>query len=101
MKQTFVISTWYGADSYIQAAKLEANNGYNPEKYGHDFSRVGVKKQETALSYLAGWKQQAIEKGLQFLYRTYCREDAQYEITSTPDGYNKKEVVASGFMKDL
>lgn len=96
MKHTFIISTWYGADSYIQAAKMEINNGHNPEKYGHDFSRLPVKKKETALEYLRGWKKQAIEKGLQFLYSTYCREDAQYEIASTD-----KLVVARGWMKDL
>lgn len=101
MKQTFIVKTWYGAETYIQAAKKEVNNGYSPENCGHDFSRLTVKKKETALEYLKGWKKQAIEKGWQFLYRTYCREDARYEIVSTPDGYNEEEIVASGWMRDL
>lgn len=76
MKPTLIVSTWYGAETYLQAARMEADNGHNPEKYGHDFNRLPVKKKETALEYLKGWKKQAIEKGLQSLYRTYCREDA-------------------------
>ena len=101
MKQTFIIHHWYGAPTYIEAARRDANEGYNPEEYGHDFNRVGVKKVETALHYLKSWKQQAVERGMEFLYRTLTHSDAHYEIIATPDGYNPGDVVASGMMKDL
>ena len=101
MKQTFIIQHWYGAPTYIEAARRNVNEGYNPQEYGTDFNRVGVKKVETALRYLKSWKQQAIERGMQSLFRTLTRQDARYEIVATPDGYNLGEVVASGMMKDL
>lgn len=100
-KQTFIVSTWYGATSYIEAARKEANEGYNPEKYGHDFYRLSCKKLETALKYLAAWKAQAKEKGLNFLYRDLLQDGAQYMIMTTPDGYNEKDVVAAGYMSEL
>lgn len=101
MKQTFIIRHWYGAQKYIEAARRNVNEGYNPEEYGTDFNRVGVKKVETALRYLKSWKRQAIEWGMESLFRTLTRPDARYEIIATPDGYNLGEVVASGMMKDL
>jgi len=101
VKQTFVIQHWYGAPTYIEAARRNMNEGYNPQEYGTDFNRVGVKKVETALRYLKSWKQQAVERGMEFLYRTLTRPDAHYEIIATPDGYHLGDVVASGMMKDL
>lgn len=101
MKQTFIIQHWYGAPTYIEAARKNLNEGYAPEKYGTDFNRVGCKRKETALAYLANWKRQAIESGWEKLYRTLCRDDARYEIIATPDGYHLGDVVASGMMKDL
>ena len=100
-KQTFIIQHWYGAPTYIEAARREANEGHNPQEYAHDFNRVGVKKVETALRYLKGWRDQAVEKGMQFLFGTLTRPDAHYEIIATPDGYNLGDVVAFGMMKDL
>ena len=76
-------------------------NAYNPKEYDHDFNRVSVKLVKTALRYLAGWRRQAIECGLQSLYATLCRDDARYQIIATPDGYHTTEVVAEGWMKDL
>ena len=29
MKQTFIIQHWYGAPTYIEAARRDANEGYN------------------------------------------------------------------------
>ena len=100
-KQTFIIQHWYGAPSYIEAARRNVNEGYHPEEYGTDFNRVGCKRVETALGYLRGWRDQANERGLQLLYRTLTRPDAHYEIIATPDGYHEGDVVASGMMKDL
>ena len=84
-KQTFIIQHWYGAGTYIEAARKSVN-AYNPQEYDHDFNRVSVKHVKTALRYLAGWRKQAIERGMQGLYRTLCRDDARYQIIATPDG---------------
>lgn len=100
-KQTFIIQHWYGAPTYIEAVRREANEGHNPQEHGHDFNRVGVKRVETALKYLKGWRDQARECGWNFLYGTLLRDDAHYEIIATPDGYHCGNVVASGMMKDL
>ena len=99
MKQTFIIQHWYGAPTYIEAARREINEGHNPEKYGYDFNRVGCKRLETALQYLRGWREQA--RSYSYLYGTLLRDDARYEIIETPDGYHLGKVVASGMMKDL
>ena len=100
-KQTYIIQHWYGAPTYIEAARRNVNEGYNPEKYGTDFNRVSVKKVETALRYLAGWRRQAKEQGFEVLYQTLIRDDAHYQIIATPDGYHCENVVAEGMMKDL
>lgn len=66
-----------------------------------DFFRVGCKRAETALRYLKGWKQQALDKGLKSLYNVFFEEGATYSIVATPDGYHKTETVLSGKMCDL
>ena len=88
MKQTFIIKL---------NKKNKTVNGQNV----YDFFRVSCKKKETALKYLKGWKQQAIEKGFESLYKCFFCEGAYYEIIETPDGYHETDVVLSGFMKDL
>lgn len=88
MKQTFIIKVNGRKDSPLF-----------PKYY--DFWRVGCKKKETALKYLKGWKQQAIEKGYEKLFKCFFVEGAQYEIVATPDGYNEAETVLSGYMNDL
>lgn len=100
-KQTFIIQHWYGAETYIEAARREVNEGHNPKEHNHDFNRVGCKRVETALKYLANWRKQAKEYGYKTLFGTLTRDDAHYEIIETPDGYNCGAVVASGMMKDL
>lgn len=87
-KQTYVVKHWYGADNYLDAEK-------------NDFNRVSCKRVSTALRYLAGWRRQAKELGLEKLYDTLCRDDAHYEIVATPNGWDGTEVVAKGMMKDL
>lgn len=81
MKQTFIIKTFGGG------------------KY--DFHRVACKKLETCIKYLKSWKQQAKQKGYEFLYPDLLADDAHYKIISTPDGYHENEIVASGLMCDL
>lgn len=88
MKQTFIIEL---------NKRNKIVNGQNV----YDFFRVSCKKKETALKYLKGWKQQAIEKGFESLYKCFFCEDAYYEIIETPDGINEGDTVFSGFMKDL
>ena len=100
-QQTFIIQHWYGAPTYIEAARREVNEGHNRKEYGHDFNRVSCKRLSTALRYLKGWRNQAREQGWEFLFSTLTRDDAHYEIISTPDGYNEDKVVAAGMMKDL
>lgn len=98
-KQTYIVQHWYGAETYTEASCKSTPD--NEDVCGHDFNRVSCKRVSTALRYLAGWRRQAIERNLQWLYRTLCRDDAHYEIVATPDGYHETEVVASGMMKDL
>lgn len=100
-KQTFIIQHWYGAETYIEAARREVNEGHNPKEHDHDFNRVGCKRLQTALKYLANWRKQAKERGWETLFGTLTRDDAHYEIIETPDGYHHGAVVASGMMKDL
>lgn len=100
-QQTFIIQHWYGAPTYIEAARREINEGHNPKEYGTDFNRVSVKLVKTALRYLKGWRKQAKERGWTTLFATLTRDDAHYEIIATPDGYHCEDVVASGMMKDL
>jgi hypothetical protein len=101
-EQTFIIKHWYGAETYSEAIKKQSlTDGSGNKVSEHDFNRVGVKRKETALKYLAGWRQQAIQKGWIRTFATLCRDDARYEIIATPDGYHETEVVASGWMKDL
>ena len=100
-QQTFIIQHWYGAPTYIEAARREINEGHNPKEYGHDFNRVSVKLVKTALRYLKGGRKQAKERGWTTLFATLTRDDAHYEIIATPDGYHCEDVVASGMMKDL
>lgn len=88
MKQTFIIEV-----------NGKNNNALFP-KY-HDFWRVGCKRKETALKYLAAWKRQAIENGLQSLYECLLIDGATYDIIATPDGVHETETVLSGYMKDL
>lgn len=95
-KQTFIVEHWYGAPTYQEAERLS-----NRETIDYDFNRVGCKRVSTALKYLAGWRKQAIEKDLKWLYPTLTRDDAHYAIIATPDGYTETEVVAEGMMKDL
>lgn len=95
-KQTFIVEHWYGAPTYLDASRLS-----NGETVDHDFNRVACKRASTALKYLAGWRKQAIEKNLQWLFRTLTRDDAHYAIIATPDGSTPTEVVAEGMMKDL
>ena len=102
MKQTFIIKHWYGAETYSEAIRKQGLTDGNGNKVsGRDFDRVGVKRKETALRYLASWRMQARQRGCESLYATLCRDDARYEIIATPDGYTETEVVASGWMKDL
>ena len=100
-QQTFIIQQWYGAPTYIEAARREVYEGHNIQEHNTDFERVSVKKVSTALRYLKGWRKQAKEKGYTTLYTTLTRDDAHYEIIATPDGYHTENVVASGMMKDL
>lgn len=53
------------------------------------------------MKYLSGWKAQAVEKGLESLYKCFFVEGATYKIIATPDGVNRGETVLSGFMKDI
>lgn len=95
-KQTFIVSCWCGASTYREALRLSCTD--NNVKYG--FYRLSCKKLSTALKYLKGWRQQAIDK-----YSNLCqeltRDDAQYTIENTPDGINPEAIVAKGFTKDL
>ena len=100
-KQTFIIRHWFGAPTYIEAARREVNEGHNPSEYDHDFNRVSVKQVKTALRYLKGWRDQALQRGWTTLFATLTRDDARYEIIATPNGYDGDEVVACGMMKDL
>lgn len=88
MKQTFIIQV-----------NGEKESPLFPKYF--DFWRVGCKRKETALKYLKGWKKQAIEKGMESLYKCFFVEGATYQIIETPDGYNEGETVLSGQMKDL
>ena len=74
-------------------------NGDKDCKY--DFYRYGCKSEKTIKRYLVGYVQQAKEKGLQWLYPFFFRNDGMYQIISTPDGYNKGDVVASGYIQEL
>ncbi len=101
-QQTFIIKHWYGAETYSEAIRKQSLTDGNGNKVSeHNFDRVGVKRKETALKYLAGWRQQAKVSPWAFLHGTLVRDDARYEIIATPDGYHETEVVASGWMKDL
>lgn len=95
-KQTFIVEHWYGAPTYREAVRNS-----NGETVDYDFNRVGCRRASTALKYLAGWRKQAIENNLKWLFRTLTREDAHYAIVATPDGYTPTQVVAEGMMKDL
>lgn len=95
-KQTFIVKHWYGAPTSREASRLS-----NGETIDYDFNRVACKRVSTALRYLAGWRKQAIEKNLKWLFRTLTRDDAHYAIVATPDGYTETETVAEGMMKDL
>lgn len=44
---------------------------------------------------------QAIEKGLENLYKCFFVEGATFAIIATPDGVHETETVLSGYMKDL
>lgn len=66
-----------------------------------DFYRVSCKKVETCLKYLKGWRDQAKEKGWNYLYKDLLSDDSTYKIISTPDGYHEKDLVASGFISEL
>ena len=97
-KQTFVLEVWCGASSPIEAER----NRINGNKDCHyDFYRYCCKKAETIELYLVGYVEQASEKGLQWLYPFFFREDGMYQIVSTPDGYNSEGIVKSGYIKDL
>lgn len=100
-KQTFIIQHWYGAETYLGAARREANEGHNPKEYDHDFNRVGCKRLQTALKYLKNWRKQAKERGWEYLYAVLIRDDARYEIRATPDGYHEEGVAAKGWMKEF
>lgn len=101
-KQTYVVLLWYGAATYIEAARRELNEGHDPSQHGHDFHRVGCKQLSTALRYLKGWRKQAKDEyGDSCIVATLTRDDAHYQIEATPDGYHSTGVVASGMMKDF
>lgn len=95
-KQTFIVEHWYGAPTYREAVRNS-----NGKTVDYDFNRVGCRRASTALKYLAGWRKQAIENNLKWLFRTLTREDAHYAIVATPDGCTPTQVVAEGMMKDL
>lgn len=80
-KQTYLIRTFGGGKS--------------------DFYRVSCKQVKTCLQYLKGWREQAKEKGLVFLYPDLLSNDASYKVIATPDGYNETETVASGLISEL
>lgn len=86
MKQTFII---------------EVNGLESPlfPKY-YDFWRVGCKRKETALNYLKGWKQQAIDNCCESLYKCFFVPGATYSIISTPEN-GAQDTVLSGLMEDL
>ena len=101
-RQTFIIKHWYGAETYSEAIRKQDLHDVDGNPVSeHDFNRVGVKRKETALRYLAGWRKQAFRNGWTRTFATLCRDDARYEIIATPDGYHEEGVVASGWMKDL
>ena len=97
-KQTFVLEVWCGASTPIEAERARYN-GNKDCKY--DFFRYDCKRIKTIEQYLIGYVEQARERGMQWLYPYFFREDGMYQIISTPDGYNSEGIVASGYIKDL
>ena len=101
-QQTFIILCWYGAETYEEALKREDKVDENGKKVcERDFFRVSVKRVETAKKYLANWRKQAIDKGWTTLYAVLTRNDAQYEIRATPDGYHEEGVASKGWMNEF
>lgn len=86
-KQTFLLEVWCGEKG--------------TKDYNRDFFRFGCKRASTVRATLIGYVEQAREKGLQFLYPFFFAEDGRYQIISTPDGFNKGEIVEEGYIKDL
>ena len=102
MAQTYIIQCWYGAATYVEAARKEINKGHDPSQYGCDFFRVGCKQLTTAFRYLKKWRRQAKDKyGDSCIFATLTRNDAHFAIEATPDGYHSTGVVASGMMKEF
>lgn len=95
-QQTYIILQWFGAPTYREASRNDDN-----KTIVANFDRVTCKRATTARGYLAKWRKEALEQGLQWLFKTYCRDDAHYQIVATPDGYHETEVVLAGVMKDL
>lgn len=90
-QQTFIIKFFKDAETYRDAIRSGKE---------YDFNRVGCKKLGTCRKYIKSWRKQAIEKGLQSLYRILTSDDGRYEIEATPNGYSG-EVVERGFIRDL
>ena len=73
--------------------------GFNVKIF--DCFKVSVKRKETALKYLKHWKRQIIEENKQPLYKSFFIPGSEYQIISTPDGFDYGEVVLSGKMDEL
>lgn len=86
-QQTFLLEVWCG------------NKGTKDYKW--DFYRFAYKKASTVRKALIGYVEQAKDNRWKFLYPFFFADDGQYQIISTPDGYNRGEVVEQGFIKDL
>lgn len=97
-KQTFVLECWCGAPTPIEAGRKCINGDKDCE---YNFYRYDCSSEKTIIRYLIGYVQQAKEKGLQWLYPYFFRDDGMYQIISTPDGYNSGDVVASGYIQEL
>ena len=97
-KQTFILECWCGAPTSIEAQRGQINRDKN---CNYDFYRYACKQAKTIERYLVGYVEDAREKGLQWLYPFFFREDGMYQIVITPDGYNREGIIKSGYIKDL
>lgn len=91
-KQTFIVKTWSGADTYSEA--LEKDKPY-------DFYRLDCKMAATALEDLKKWKKKTEPIKWSSVHKDLWGDGAKYEIIATPDGCTETEVVYSGYTADL
>lgn len=87
------MQVWSGAPTYIEAAiqyKIPMN---------YMFFRMTCKSPKTVLKKL---REAVLEEKEYGGYSEYFHgEGAQYEVISTPNGYDGDEVVSRGFISDL